>query len=246
MSTKYKYTKQISVHNDNRNMSGGGKRYPEPNYFFAVRIYNKSIHQKMKEVQRYVKSRKPILQECFTSPDKLHLTTFVMTLADSGDIKKAIEAMHHSAPLIGNVLMTRSGESLTLQLEFRNLKSFGGKVVFIDVVKNESLSVLKSINSIMKQSFRHVGLRYKGGSWTPHLTVMKMNKCVETMAEAGIHQIESRFYRKYADCVFGNDTVNDIVLCSMDDDELESDGFYKIIAKIDLWNRENVSVSKNF
>ena len=222
-----------------------GNKYPEPNYFFAVRTYNKSIHRKMREVQGYVKHQKPILQECFTSPDKLHLTLFVMTLADNSDIRKAIEAMRHSAPLIGKLLTTGEPEaevSLPLKLQFQNLKSFGGKIVYIDVVKNESLSVLRNIISIMKQSFRHVGLRFKGGSWTPQLTVMKMSKCLETMEEAGIRQIESRFYRKYAGRVFGSDTVEDIVLCSMNENELEPDGFYEMIAKIDFKDPRDVSV----
>ena len=211
-----------------------------PNYFFAVRTNNRNIHQKMQEIQEHIKRQNSVLEKCFTSPEKLHLTLFVTTLANDADKKKAIEAMNHSVLQIEQLLVER--EYQPLELDYRNLKSFGGKVVFIDVVKNESLSSLKEIISILKKSFSHVGLRYKGGgSWNPHLTVLKMNKCLEEMTRARIQRIEHRLYQKYALDKFGVDAVEEIALCSMED-EVDEDGFYKVIAKIDLKDFKNVCV----
>eukprot|EP00111_Clytia_hemisphaerica_P015601 TCONS_00046040-protein len=199
----------------------------KPNYFLAVRLYNKDIHEKVNKVQHHIQEKNSKIKDCFIPLPTLHLTLFVMSLKNEDEKQTAIDAMCLSAPQL------QKFAQMKIELVYEKLSTFSGQVVFVDLVQNDSLLALGEIVKLLKISFAEMNLSFKNENFTPHLTIMKMSRCFQKMRKAGIRRIAPQLYEKHKSDSFGSDVVKDILLCSMTDKKNE-DGFYKVVASIDL------------
>ena len=62
------------------------------------------------------------------------------------------------------------------------------------------------------------------------------------MQQAGIERIPYYVYKEFAKRCFGTETVDEIILCSMDEKVVTDDGFYRILAKLTFKDPRNICV----
>jgi len=209
----------------------------KPNYFLAVQLNSQHIREKIEGIQDHIRNRNKTMEKCFVPISTLHVTLCVMTLSSVEDQQRVASALSLCCSKISNIL----GKTPSVELKYENLSTFREQVLYMDLAKNQGLSTLVKIVVELKRCFTELRINFKQEEFTPHLTVMKMSRCQKQMRKAGIKRISPKLYEKFKEETFGTDVVTDIQLCSMTE-EKAPDGFYKVLAKIDLENPTDVKL----
>lgn len=209
---------------------GNGEKKRLPNYFLAIRIYNQEIRGKLSALQETIKSINADFVHSFVNVSTLHVTLNVLSLNDLFEIENAINALHLAIQKVSEIVK----EYTERTLEFEGLGDFRGQVVFVKLKHNNTVRFIEKLVDVFKNSFKELNVHYSANEkFTPHLTVMKLSKCFKLMKKKGIKRIPQKMYKASKDSHFGFDEVKDVLLCSMADKK-DSDGFYKVVASVNL------------
>lgn len=220
------------------------KKTIRPNFFLSIRVNNKKIHKKVEEIHKHIQSKNNLLKHTFVSVPTLHLTLFVMTLKDSNDKQKAIDALNLSTGEISGIIEKFDNKII----QFKGLNTFEGQVVFIDTkdscADNNGIKFIEEVVEVFHSSFRELNLDFKDEKFVPHVTIMKTSKCQKILRKSGIKRISEKHYEKYKDVKFGCQEITCVELCSMNDKK-GSDGFYKVLAKVNIKNAAEMVLSRS-
>ncbi|RUS83904.1 hypothetical protein EGW08_008318, partial [Elysia chlorotica] len=195
-----------------------------PTHFLAVCVRNKEILDRLSAVQRELVSREPLLEKGAFAPEIFHLTLFTLGLDSSEDIENCVQALR---------AMKRNGLD-----KFRTLKpviihgmsQFYNRAIFAKVKFEQDFIDFREHMKNELGSF-NVEIRDMYEKFNPHLTIIKVKRPERKLF--GSRNIQPAIYSQFKDVVFGEQTVDDIHLCSMDGQRRE-DGFYVSLFEINL------------
>jgi len=115
----------------------------------------------------------------------------------------------------------------------QRLNNFGQRVVYAEVTP-ACHQTLQSLVSCVQQRVRDAGdnvvLNDKFG-FVPHVTLAKVSRPVARMRRS--KYIDSSYYDKFSDCVFGDQMMDNVQLCVIAS-STRYDGFYETIAELKL------------
>lgn len=197
-----------------------------PNYFVAIRVSNPDIHAGVKIVQDSLVTHNKRLKDALIPLETLHLTLLVVHLQDNEQILKAAGIMNQCQASLEPILQNGA-----LTLTFSGLDHFGHQVLFVKLGGEEELVLLNSVANIIRETFEKEGIPSTDSrDFIPHLTVMKLSRSPK-LRKKGVKKIPVESYTNWVNFKFGEDSVNALYLCSMNDKKDEQ-GFYKSVASL--------------
>lgn len=197
-----------------------------PNYFVAIRVSNPDIHAGVKIVQDSIVTHNKRLKDALIPLETLHLTLLVVHLQDDEEIRKAAGIMNQCQTSLEPIL--RNG---ALTLTFSGLDHFGHQVLFVKLGGKEELVLLNSVVNIIRETFEKEGIPSTDSrDFIPHLTVVKLSRSPK-LRKKGVKKIPVEGYTNWVNFKFGEDSVNALYLCSMNDKK-DEEGFYKSVASL--------------
>ena len=197
-----------------------------PNYFVAIRVSNPDIHAGVKIVQDSLVTHDKRLKAALIPLETLHLTLLVIHLQDDEQILKAAGTLNQCQVSLEPILQNGA-----LTLTFSGLDHFGHQVLFVKLGGEEELAQLNSVANIIRETFEKEGIPSADSQdFKPHLTVMKLSRSPK-LRKKGMKKIPVESYTSWVDYKFGEDSVNALYLCSMNDTK-DEDGFYKSVASL--------------
>ena len=196
-----------------------------PNYFVAIRVSNPEIHSGIKMVQDSIVAHNEKLKPTLIPLATLHLTLMVMHLEGDEQIQKAGEIL---ACCKENVMPILDNSSLTLR--FSGLDHFRHQVLYSNVSNQEEITILKEVANVVRETFAKGEIPSTDSrDFEPHLTVMKLSR-KPGLRKKGIKNIPMESYSNLIDTNFGEEDVNALHLCSMN--QKDKDGFYKCVGTV--------------
>lgn len=206
-----------------------GKKKPKritPNYFLAIRVSSPQIHSVIKIVQDSITTHNDKLTPALVSLATLHLTLMVIHLESDEQIQKATEVLNQCKISLDPILRNDA-----LTLTFSGLDHFNHQVLYVKLCEGEENEVLKSVVNTVRETFTKEGIPCTDPrEFSPHLTVMKLSRS-PALRRKGIKKIPAESYASWVDMSFGEESVNALHLCSMNEKK-EKDGFYKCVATV--------------
>ncbi|XP_078068988.1 A kinase (PRKA) anchor protein 7 isoform X2 [Mustelus asterias] len=186
------------------------KKKAHPNYFLSIPITNPKIVDGIKAVQDIAVQTDERLSKAMIPVPCLHVTIFVMYLANEMEVIKAVNAVEECKEMVQKILQ---GTQLALRIE--GIADFRGEVVFAQLVQNEHLTTLAHIAETVKTRFQANGiLTGDSKAFKPHLTFMKLSRAPK-LRHQGIKKFSPELYKKFEDHYFGDEIVTCLHLCSM-------------------------------
>ncbi|XP_028397793.1 A-kinase anchor protein 7-like [Dendronephthya gigantea] len=196
-----------------------------PNHFVAIRVLDSKIHLAAKEFQETVLKENEKLKPALIPLISLHITMAVMHL-DDPLIEIAKDSLEMCKEKINEALA-----DVNFRLTFCGVGNFNNQVVFAKIQEKEQIECLKTINSVITETFQKNGICLSNKrEYNPHLTLMKLSG-MSSLGKSGIRKVEEKVYASSVDSYFGNEIVRNVYLCCMHGDK-EDDGFYKCLSTI--------------
>lgn len=197
-----------------------------PNHFVAIRVSDAAIHLSIKAFQDTVLKENEKLKPALIPLISLHITMAVMHL-DEATIKIAQDALEKCKGKINEAL-----KAVNFKLTFGGVGNFSNEIVFAKLQEKEQIECLKTINSIVADTFEEDGICLTDKKeYNPHLTLLKLSR-KKSLRKNGIKKVEEGIYASWLDSYFGEESVTNVHLCSMQSGAKESDGFYKCVSTI--------------
>lgn len=220
---------------------GKGNANTRPNFFLAIRILSESVKNTAFYFKDCVLEKNEHFKPAFVPIPTLHLTLLVMSLNNKEEIENVLKCLYLCLYEIKNLARIDSERLLCIE----GVGNFRGQVVFAEVKENECLKFLRKISKILYKTFldNNVSMNSKA-DFKPHITLMKLSRCFKAMRKKQIKKIPLEMYEDNKTICFGKEKVTQVLLCSMNH-EKEKDGFYKVIATLDLENFM-INVQDNF
>ena len=220
---------------------GKGNVNTRPNYFLAVRIFSESVKNTAVCFKDCVLEKNEHFKPAFVPIPTLHLTLLVMSLNNKEEIQNVLKCLYLCLSEMKNLARTDTERLLCIE----GVGNFRGQVVFAEVKENECLKFIRKISKILYKTFldNNVSMNSKV-DFTPHITLMKLSRCFKAMRKKQIKKIPLEMYEDNKTIYFGEEKVTQVLLCSMNH-EKEKDGFYKVVATLDLENFV-INVQDNF
>ncbi|KAM6181799.1 A-kinase anchor protein 7-like [Erethizon dorsatum] len=192
----------------------------QPNYFLSIPITNKKITGGIKTLQSSIIQQDKRLAKAMVGDGSFHVTLLVMQLLNEDEVNIGVDALLQLKPSVDDVLRGRC-----LTLPFQGIDTFGNQVGFVKLADGDHISPLVEIAEIAKRTFQEKGiLAAESRSYKPHLTFMKMSRA-PWLRKHGVKTIDPKWYEKFINHRFGEETVYRIDLCSMEKKK-QSNGYY--------------------
>lgn len=197
-----------------------------PNHFIAIRVSDTAIHLSVKTFQDALLKENEKLKPSLIPLISLHLTMAVMHL-DEATIKIAQEALEKCKDKINEAL-----KLVNFKLTFCGVGNFNNEIVFAKIKEKEQIECLKTINNVVAETFEEDGICLTDKKeYNPHLTLLKLSR-KKSLRKNGIRKVEESVYDSLLDSYFGEESVTNVHLCSMQSGAKEKDGFYKCVSTI--------------
>ncbi|KAK5576033.1 hypothetical protein RB653_007171 [Dictyostelium firmibasis] len=148
--------------------SNGGRM----NYFFGLQITEVLINNQLKQIQNSITRSCRYVAKDITSPEKFHMTLFVMELTDE------------QIPIIKSTLMPQAkllateifGENIKPSSSIKGIGSFKDRVIWAGInEKHDEYSKLLDFRNRLHKLFKDQNIKvedeYK--DWSPHITLAK-------------------------------------------------------------------------
>ena len=218
-----------------------GNENARPNYFLAVRIFSESVKNTAVYFKDCVLEKNEHFKPAFVPIPTLHLTLLVMSLNNKEEIENVLKCLYLCLSEIKSLAPTDIERLLCIE----GVGDFRGQVVFAEVKESECLKFIREISKILYKTFldNNVSVNSKA-NFKPHITLMKLSRCFKAMRKKRIKKIPLEMYEDNKTIYFGKEKVTHVLLCSMNH-EKEKDGFYKVVATLDLDNFM-INVEDNF
>jgi 2'-5' RNA ligase len=225
-----------------------------PTHFLSLRLPSPALHAKVADIQRRIIALEPGAVGCDVEPVKSHITAFVLSLgSDEARIQAAIMALQQCQELV----MERGRAPPRVHL--KGLGHFGQRVCYASLLDNEECDELRRLVASTERVFHDAGLLTvaeptsdAASSWMPHLTLLKTSKAQQQQQRSrrgrgrGSQRsqpprIRPAAYTSLATAEdgrlvdFGVHELREMQLCAMSG--VGEDGFYRILASIDLDGR---------
>ena len=197
-----------------------------PNHFVAIRVTDEAIHLSIKAFHDTVLKENEKLKPALIPLTSLHITMAVIHL-DEATITIAQDALEKCKGKINEAL-----KAVNFKLTFGGVGSFNNEVVFAKLQEKEQIECLKTINSIVAETFDEDGICLTDKKeYNPHLTLLKLSR-KKSLRKNGIKKVGEGVYASWLDSYFGEESVTSVHLCSMHSGPKEVDGFYKCVSTI--------------
>ncbi|XP_014662570.1 PREDICTED: uncharacterized protein LOC106805482 [Priapulus caudatus] len=199
------------------------EKIAKPNYFVAIQVSSKEVHDAVKQVQDKLREHDAKLAAACIHPATLHLTMAVMNLAED-DLKRAHTAMEScSSELV-------SDQSIfPLLLDFHGIGHFGNSVIFAHVKDGDGLTRLSLVAGKVREHLERHGLRTEKKPFAAHLTILKMSKARHLQRS----KVDPSYYKEYEEMAFGNQQVESLQLLSMNKPK-DTNGYYYCSKEVNL------------
>lgn len=204
-----------------------------PTHFLAFRIKNPLIHFKAIETQTTISSKNEHYKLAFVPIPTLHVTLAVFAAERQDVIDLVINSLNGALDQLVHVY----DEVPNKMIEFDLLSSFSGEVLFIDMQKTDSLQILYLLVPMLKKALAQQNIEVENSEFKPHATMMKLSRNLMKLKKKGITKIPEKLYLEHKNSYFGGEEFHEILVCSMMDKKTNN-GFYKILATIDLKNKK--------
>ncbi|XP_023570047.1 A-kinase anchoring protein 7 isoform X2 [Octodon degus] len=192
----------------------------QPNYFLSIPITSKKITGGIKTLQSAIIQQDERLAKAMVGDGSFHLTLLVMQLLSEDEVNIGVDALSQLKPSVEDVLQGRR-----LTLPFQGTDTFGNQVGFVKLADGDHIPPLLEIAEIAKRTFQEKGvLAGETRSYKPHLTFMKLSKA-PWLRKHGVKKIDPKWYEKFSNHRFGEETLYRIDLCSMEKKK-QSNGYY--------------------
>uniref|UniRef100_A0A8C2YP28 A-kinase anchor protein 18 n=1 Tax=Chinchilla lanigera TaxID=34839 RepID=A0A8C2YP28_CHILA len=192
----------------------------QPNYFLSIPITNKKITGGIKTLQSTIIEQDQRLAKAMVGDGSFHVTLLVMQLLNADEVNIGVDALLQLKPSVEDVLQGRQ-----LTLPFQGTDTFGNQVGFVKLADGDHIPPLLEIAEIAKRTFQEKGvLAGESRSFKPHLTFMKLSKA-PWLWKHGVKKIDPKWYEKFINHRFGEETLYRIDLCSMEKKK-QSNGYY--------------------
>lgn len=147
---------------------------------------------------------------------EFHVTLCMLQLKNQEEKAKAVKILETMQQIL--VCMLPSWHTLT----FERLGNFRGRVLHVEVLPDY---VLSKFVSILILKLKDAGLNPCGNreQYRPHVTILKLSRPMCRALSCDI--INPNFYQHRINDYFGNQAVNEILLCSTSK-ERNQEGFY--------------------
>jgi len=205
------------------------KRRPSfrPTHFLAFRLQSPEILKNVGAIHENILNINKDFKAGFVNTNFLYTTLAVMELNDEEEQHKAIKAIEASLSKLNDVYK----KSTSKFIEFESLGAYKEQFLYMNMKENDSLVLLQSLVSIIKENMLEQDTSVRKEMFTAHSTVLKLRNRF-TLRKKGIKKIPSTMYEKQKDDHFGKEEISELVLCSLSG---KKEGeFHKIIATIDL------------
>lgn len=210
----------------------------EPNYFIAIRVSDDRIRDKVQTVQNEVVSLYDRLKPFLIPLETLHLTLLVIHLEDEDEkeIEKATEILEQCKTEILKSVLPSGG----FTLKFKGLSYFPEpkkkrppRVLYVKPFGEEGIKSLYEVARVVRDTFEKQGIPSADRrKWIPHIAVIKLRGNPSEVSE-----IPKKSFETYIDWDHEEEQqVSSLYLCPIYKKAAE-DGFYKWVARIDLWGR---------
>jgi len=205
----------------------------KPNYIVGFRITNSAIFEKIEEFQNDLIASKEV-PELFTHV-QLHITLNLLELQKI-EVPKCVELLQKNFKA-----EYKDEENI---VKFQGVGDFFHKALFAKPVSG--VPYLKSLFSMIQKIMEDGGIKVQQKTeeeYYPHITLFKVKKPNKKDRRRGLENketVESKEKavididdEKYADFFFGEQTVSEILLLSMNH-EKDKDGFFRQMASFPL------------
>ncbi|XP_047139752.1 diphosphomevalonate decarboxylase isoform X1 [Hydra vulgaris] len=198
----------------------------KPNYFISLRVCSQEVLKNVSMLQKNISDQNSDYDPGFVDPRTAHLTLGVMGLKTC-DFANVFSAMENVTTKVKEII---TGDEI---LHFDGLANFGGEVLYLSVKKDDSYQRLLSLVEIFKTTFVQYNVPWNDEVFTPHVTVWKLSKNFSYFKKKKIKKIPKDLISISLNSYFGFQKIDQISLCSINHSK-EQDGYYKVIAFIDL------------
>eukprot|EP00747_Dinoflagellata_sp_TGD_P082936 gnl/TRDRNA2_/TRDRNA2_161893_c0_seq1.p1 gnl/TRDRNA2_/TRDRNA2_161893_c0~~gnl/TRDRNA2_/TRDRNA2_161893_c0_seq1.p1 ORF type:complete len:418 (-),score=41.74 gnl/TRDRNA2_/TRDRNA2_161893_c0_seq1:235-1488(-) len=192
---------------------------PRPNYFLSLRVKSPSIWERVSSLQSILVANEPSLAQCLIAPVTMHITLFVMHLADANAVESA---MH--------VLCTNSvvGSLPPITVDFDGFATFGTRTLFAKT-SHQSAGALKALAKLIFDSYTDAELVSGKFDFKAHVTICKTSKARSRhkMRQAPL-KIERAMFEEFRNEGLGRYTFEGVELLYMM--EKDAEGYYKQLA----------------
>ncbi|KAN0043292.1 hypothetical protein ACTA71_010937 [Dictyostelium dimigraforme] len=142
------------------------------NYFFGLQVTELLIHNQLKQVQSSIKTSCRYVEKDLISPEKFHITVFVMQLTDE------------QLPIIKSILMPQVkllvteifGENNKPSSSLKGIGSFKDRVIWAGINENhDGYSKLLDFRNRLYKLFKdqNINVEDEDRDWHPHITIAK-------------------------------------------------------------------------
>jgi len=207
----------------------------KPNYIVGFRITNNAIFEKIEEFQNDLIASKEV-PELFTHV-QLHITLNLLEL-QKVEVPKCVELLQKNFKGEWEI---KDDENI---VKFQGVGDFFHKALFAKPVAG--VPFLKSLFSIIQRILEDGGIKVQKKTeeeYYPHITLFKVKKPNKKDRRRGLESKETVENKekavieidndKFADFIFGEQTVSEILLLSMNH-EKDKDGFFRQMASFPL------------
>merc|ERR1712098_916643 len=178
---------------------------------------NQNILDNIDEFQNDLIASNENLKNFVEPPCKSHVTLPVLQLdRKTEEVEKCVKLLSENlkieVPDRGN------------KVKFQGVGKFGSRVIFAKPVTGALF--LQSIFSLTKNILVQGGIKAEDKrEYNPHLTLFKVRKERRKKSDKSNNKIEVEDISKFDDFVFGEETISEILLLSMNKEKAD-DGFY--------------------
>lgn len=203
----------------------------QPTHFLALRHQNPEIRKNVDSIQENILNINKDFRAGFINTSLLYSTLAVMELNDEEEIHKALKGIELSLGKINDVYKNSTAQCI----EFETLGSFKDQFLFMNMKETESLTMLQSMVSIIKERMLAQELLIRKDMFSAHSTILKLRNRY-TLRRKGITRIPSSMYEEQKNDYFGKEEITELVFCSLTG---KKEGeFHKVLATMDLKNNE--------
>ncbi|PRP82067.1 hypothetical protein PROFUN_03757 [Planoprotostelium fungivorum] len=211
--------------NTNRGRGGqAGRDTQRPNFFLSIRISDRTILDKLEDMQEEMKARLPQApNKIFTKLHKSHLTLGVFSIYSETDYQTVLSALEDACH--------RQRINMPPAITVGGLGDFR-TVVWAGIEQNDNRDhLLNGVHALRQhlETFQGMEKIVKREDFEPHITLIKSRG--RSMDIKWLPQMQSENPE-----AFGEQPVEEVELLSMMDEA--EDGYYKCVAKLKLPKRQ--------
>ena len=186
-----------------------------PNYFLCIRVTDPDVVSRARHAQEQMVAVDSLYRTSCIPSNKLHVTLCCLGLDDEAEVAHCVSVLRKLEAELEGLNPNK------ITLEFDGVDNFYLNTIYAKVRDNEPLT---DFVNHLKISLTRAGVKIRDVfDFVPHMTLMKFAR--QLQKESHTKYVEAGVFESVKGLTFGNQTFDNIHLCSMSAD-VSCDGFY--------------------